>query len=90
MAPPPRKPSPAASIPSRQSSYSGGDKGVDWADRKERIIALIREKPAISTNDMAHTMNLTKRQIERALDALKQEGRIRREGFAHGGRLKIN
>jgi len=73
-----------------QGGNSGGNKCVDWADRKERIIALIREKPAISTNDMAHTMNLTKRQIERALDAHKEEGRIRREGSAHGGRWKIN
>ena len=51
---------------------------------------MIRENPAISTKDMARAMNLTKRQIERTLDALKQEGRISHEGFSHGGYWKIN
>lgn len=73
-----------------QGGNSGGDKGVDWADRKERIITMIRENPAILTKDMARAMNLTKRQIERTLDALKQEGRISHEGFSHGGYWKIN
>ena len=73
-----------------QGGNSGGDKGVDWADRKERIIAMIRRNPAISTNDMARGMNLTRRQIERALDILKREGCISREGSSRGGCWKIN
>lgn len=69
---------------------TGGDQGVDWIVRKEKVLAEIRKEPAISTTRMADHLHLSRRQVEKTLDQLKNEGRLYREGSARSGHWVIN
>lgn len=73
----------------------GGDSGdesssVDWEARKAGVIKLLKENPSISTVGIVSALGLTRRQVEKTLNALKNEGKISREGPAHGGRWDVH
>ena len=75
-----------------QGANTGADDettGVDWEIRKNAIIELVRNDTSISRKKIAKETGYTARQVERSLDLLKQEGRIVREGPAHGGKWII-
>ena len=73
-----------------QGGKDGGEKGVDWQSRSESILSLIRDNPSISTAKLSENLNLSRRQVERALDLLKETGRIHREGSARNGKWIVN
>ena len=73
-----------------QGGKDGGEKGVDWQSRSESILSLIRDNPSISTAKLSESLNLSRRQVERALDLLKETGRIHREGSARNGKWIVD
>ena len=76
-----------------QGSNSGSDYGadpVDWEVRKKRVMECLRMNPKISRTKIAKETGLTKRQAERVIDRLKNEGIIHRDGPAHGGNWVVD
>lgn len=74
-------------------SNSGADSevdGVDWEERKQMIVRVLKNDPSISRGKISKETGLTVRQVERALNLLKDEKRIKREGPAHGGRWIVS
>lgn len=74
-------------------SNSGADSetdGVDWEERKQMIVSVLKDDPSISRGKISKKTGLTVRQVERALDLLKEEKRIKREGPAHGGKWIVS
>ena len=74
-------------------SNSGADSetdGVDWEERKQKIVSVLKNDPDISRGRISKETGLTVRQVERALNLLKDEKRIKREGPAHGGRWIVS
>ena len=67
--------------------HLGGDKGDEKGDenRKQFVLEIIKRNPKISIVGLAQETGLTKRQIERTIDTLKTDGKLRRDGPAKGG-----
>lgn len=51
----------------------------------EKVLALLRENPKITAKEMAESIAVTKRTIERLLSALTQKGIVRRKGSDKDG-----
>ena len=70
----------------------GDEKGDEKGDenRKQVVIELIRGNPRISITTMSRKTGLTRRQIEKTIIYLKEEGTLHREGSAKGGRWVID
>lgn len=60
--------------------------GVDWTERKELVFALIQNNPSIKLDEIQDQLNLTRRQLTRTIDMLKEEKRLEREGSPRSGR----
>lgn len=60
--------------------------GVDWTERKELVFALIQNNPSIKLDEIQDQLNLTRRQLTRTIDMLKDEKRLEREGSPRSGR----
>jgi len=73
-----------------QGGNSGGETGVDWQKRSDSILKLIQDNPSISTAKLSEDLNLSRRQVERTLDMMKESGRIHREGSARNGKWIID
>ena len=73
-----------------QGGNAGGETGVDWKERSDGILRLLQEDPYISTAKISENLNLSRRQVERALDKMKDAGRIHREGSARNGKWIID
>ena len=54
-------------------------------EQKNRIIALISENPAITRVEIAENLGLHESSVQRRLDALVKEGRLRHIGPTNGG-----
>lgn len=69
--------------------HRGDEKGdeskVGIEIRANEIEELLRGNPQISIVKLAEQTGFTKRQIERSLEYLKHEGRLKREGSARNG-----
>lgn len=63
----------------------GDESKVDIGIRADKIEELLRGNPQISIVKLVEQTGFTKRQIERSLEYLKHEGRVKREGSARGG-----
>ena len=80
--------------------YQGSNKGtnqgtnqgskVDWEERKELVINLIRKDSTIKTTDIQKHLALTERQLSRTLKMLKDDGRLDREGSSRSGRWIVH
>ena len=57
--------------------------------RRQKIIALIKNNPDISANDAALFFDVSTRTIERDFNWLKENGLIKREGADFGGKWII-
>jgi Fic family protein len=54
-----------------------------------KILALIRENPLVTIPELAHSIGVTERSIERNLKKLQDENRLSRIGPAKGGHWKV-
>lgn len=80
---------------SNQGSNQGSKQGsnqerIDWENRKNAVLALIRTDDRISTRTIQETLGLTERQLSRTIKQLKDEGRLNREGSSRNGHWKTN
>lgn len=55
----------------------------------EKILRLIAEQPTITIAELAHTLGVASRTIERTLKSLQDQARLRRVGPAKGGRWEV-
>ncbi len=62
---------------------------IDTIDVAGQIIGLIIDDPRISITEMARTLSMSKRNVERYTSKLVLEGKIRREGSARTGKWVI-
>ena len=57
--------------------------------RSQKILALLRAHPELSARQMAETLNISARAVEKHLAALRQKGKLSRIGPARGGRWEL-
>ena len=74
-----------------QGNNQGNDQGnnqngVDWIERKEQVLTLVQNDPSIKLDDIQELTGLTRRQLTRTIDMLKEEKRLEREGSARSGK----
>jgi len=63
--------------------YSANNNGIN--ELRNKIVLLMREKPSITTKQIADKLNLDGRNVESHIRALKKSGIIRREGARKNG-----
>ncbi len=69
-----------------QSVHSGQKGGQKSGQKnKERIVELMREKPSITTGEIAGALEINRSAVMRHIDTLKNEGIIQRKGPDRGG-----
>ena len=76
----------------RQSPSADGGKNEVAPERfgiKERIVDEMRKNAEVTTDELVAVIGGGKRSIERAISVLKEEGRIVRQGGAHGGKWLV-
>jgi len=62
----------------------GNNIGNNVGNREKKILNVIRNMPTITTPQLAEMLGVTKRQCERILSAMKQQGLLRRVGTKGG------
>ena len=60
------------------------------AERKRAILAIIAENPVITQTQLMEEMNLTRKQVQRDMKELQEEGLLVREGTNRSGRWVVN
>ncbi len=60
------------------------------AAQKEVIMDMIRKNPAISMAEISRNLSITKSSVQRRLEALVKEGRIRHVGPTNGGSWRLS
>ena len=67
------------------------EKGVEKSVEKsvEKIVAFLRHEPTATQNEIAATIGLSRRGVEKNLKNLKAAGRIRRIGPDKGGHWEV-
>ena len=55
------------------------------AERKERILALVKENPHVTRDEMARDLKVSRLPVREAINALKAEGKLVRIGFSQDG-----
>ena len=75
-----------------QDLHLGEEKGEEKGEetREEVVIDMIRNNPQVSMAAISRETGLTKRQVEKTLNTLKANSRIRREGPDKGGKWIID
>ena len=75
---------------SRKVGGAGGERFGDSSEKSsEKILVLIKEKKSISAREMAGSIGISQRAVEKQLAVLKREKRIKRVGGAKGGHWGI-
>ena len=71
--------------------FGGDPKKVGRKSKKsrEKILALLKDDPYLTTQKLAAAVGITAKGIEKQLAKLKSEGLIAREGPDKGGRWKV-
>ena len=57
---------------------------------KDRILSFLKKNPTSSAKDIAASLSLSSRQVERVISSLKEEGKLVREGSNKAGRWVVN
>ncbi len=67
------------------------DAGSEKSSEKssEKILALLKDAPELAAREIADTLGITRRAVEKQIARLREEGRIRRIGPAKGGRWEV-
>lgn len=76
-------------IRENQTRHVGEIVGENVGEKREALLTILRRKPQASAKEMAALMNLSSRQVERLLAALKSEGKIARRGSSKKGWWEI-
>jgi ATP-dependent DNA helicase RecG len=63
--------------------------GISSENSSEKILALLKADPELAAREIAETLGITQRAVEKQIAKLRDEGRIRRIGPAKGGRWEI-
>lgn len=58
-------------------------------DTKEMILNQMRLLPSISAKDIAQSLGITSRAVEKNIKILREEGRLIRQGSARAGHWKV-
>ena len=70
---------------SNQGTNQGSNNSVDWDQRKQSVLDLIRTNNRISIGEIQEKLGLTERQLSRTIKMLKEDGVLEREGSARTG-----
>ena len=75
-----------------QSIQRGSEKSSEIGSEKssEKILAIIRENPAISAKELAGMIGISSRAIEKHLSGLKHKGLLKRIGSDKGGHWELS
>ena len=77
-------------IPTERANHVGVNVGKnDGIKTEEKILSLLRKDPKLTANQLSSEVGLTKRQVERILARLKQEGKLLRHGAAKNGYWEV-
>ena len=66
-----------------------GEKTVNDGNRKVAILTMIARDNKVSASEIAKTMSVTQRTVERYIKELREEGRLIRRGSARGGYWEV-
>jgi ATP-dependent DNA helicase RecG len=58
---------------------------MQLSERQRRILDAIKQTPTVTVNEMAVTLAVKKRTLERELAALQKSGALKREGKDNNG-----
>ena len=72
-----------------KGTKKGTKKGTEIAERVELVFQLIKADPCITQMEIASKLSITLKQTKTALDNLKKNNRIKREGSARNGKWII-
>jgi ATP-dependent DNA helicase RecG len=77
--------------PAAGNQVTGGEEGSLKSSLKSslKILAMIKEEPSVTTDEMARLTGLARRSVTKQLTKLKQNGRIRRVGPDKGGHWEV-
>lgn len=75
----------------RPVKFKGSEKSSEKGSEKtrEKIVNLIKENQYITTREIADTLNLSTRAVEKQISALKEERKLKRIGPDKGGYWKV-
>lgn len=59
------------------------------AERKQAILAILAENPTITQTQIMEEMNLTRKQVQKNMKELQEEGVLVREGTNRTGRWVV-
>ncbi len=68
-------------------AYEGSEKSSEKSS--EKILRLLKADPKLAAREIADSLGITQRAVEKQIAKLKKEGRIRRIGPAKGGRWDV-
>lgn len=66
-----------------------GEKSVNDGDVKASVLRMITDNKKASASEIAKTLSVTQRTIERYIRELREEGRLVRHGSARGGYWEV-
>ena len=73
-----------------QKSQKGAEKELkSGAERKQAILAILTENPKITQTQIMDEMNLTRKQVQKDMKELQEEGVLVREGTNRSGRWVV-
>lgn len=70
-------------------SVNGGEMSVNDGDTKAVVLKIISDNDKASAADIAKTMSVTQRTVERYIKELREEGKLVRHGSARGGYWEV-
>lgn len=74
---------------SENVGYNVGEKMVNVGEPKSIVLNIITESNKASAAEIAKTMSVTQRTVERYIKELREEGRLIRHGSARGGYWEV-
>ena len=71
--------------PKNVGDHDGDMSETKLTERQQKILNLIKESPTITGKQMAETLSVSQRTIERDLSALQKKGVLKHEGKDNDG-----
>lgn len=65
------------------------NKTASLNENEKKVLAILREQPAISTDNISQQSKIAKRTVERTLQSLKKKGAVVREGSRRSGSWRV-
>lgn len=67
----------------------GAEKGAELRERADKVYVLICNNPQVSQATIMRELNLSRKKVEKAIQILRKEGKIEREGSDRSGIWKV-